>query len=131
MKALADMADLEMDIRENSTTVIENRKPGSSELSFQVGAFVVGVFTDGFYSGEIINVETEHITADVLQPISLKQDYSQSSLWKKSPESSKDQHRLEISLLLPIRPVLGLNKFSSGRIVIYDLLNVDLIEKFL
>ena len=44
----ADMADLEMDIRENSTTVIENRKPGSSELSFQVGAFVVGVFTMEF-----------------------------------------------------------------------------------
>ena len=51
VKELADMTDLEMAIRGNSTNVIQNTNPDSSELSIQVGEFVVGVFTDGFYPG--------------------------------------------------------------------------------
>ena len=53
-----------MVIQGNSTNVIQNTNPDSSELSIQVGEFVVGVFTDGFYPGEIINFEKEHITAN-------------------------------------------------------------------
>ena len=93
-------------LRGNSTHVNDNTLLDSSELSFQVGEFVIGAFTDGFYTGQIINVKKEHKTADFLHSKSFKQNYSQLSLWKKCFESSKDQHRLEISLLLPIRPIL-------------------------
>ena len=92
---------------------------------------VVGAFTDGFYPGQIINGEKQHITADFLHSEGFKQNYSQLSLWKKPFESSKNQHRLEISLLLLIRPILRLSEFSLRRIVNDDLLNVDFIKKFM
>ena len=90
--------------------------------------YVVGLFEDGFYPGEIIKVEKEYIMADFLKPVSLKQNYQDTSLWKKPTQCNSDVHRLEISSILPISPVLRLSGFSSSRIVICELINVDLIQ---
>ena len=79
----------------------------------------------------VVEIETDHITADFLKPVFLNQNYNQLSLWKKPCELNKDQHRIEMQSVVPIRPVLGLSKFSTRRLVIFELSNVDLIEKFL
>ena len=91
---------------------------------------VVGVFTDGFYPGEVLRVEEDYVTVSFLAPIELKQDKNNLSLWKQLSIQVSDVHRLEKDCILPIRPVLNISKFSNRRIVIYELLNADLIEKF-
>ena len=76
-----------------------------------------------------MSVEQKHATVSFLAPITLKQDPNDLSLWKQYPSQMSDVHRLENESILPIRPVLHISKFSNSRIVIYELLNVDLIEK--
>ena len=51
----------------------------------------------------------------------------------KSFEAALDQrenHHIHKNSVLPIRPVFGVNKYSTHRVVIYELLNAELIEKF-
>jgi hypothetical protein len=88
------------------------------------------IFTNGFYPGEVLSVEKNYATISFLAPITLKQDPNDLSLWKQYPSQISDIHRLENDSIFPIRPVLHISKFSNSRIVIYELLNVYLIEKF-
>ena len=131
MKVLADMNDLEDAIR-GAEASTEMEKPMSSILpgSINVGEYVVGLFEDGFYPGEVLKIENGYVTADFLAPVILKQNVNDASLWKRPSSVSADIHKLEEDSILPIRPVLEISKFSNSRLVIYELLNVDLVEKF-
>ena len=134
MKAMAEMSDLEVAIRAQPHPTISEKS--SSDISqgnttYCEGEFVVGLFEDGFYPGEILKVEGDFVTIDFLAPIFLKQNVTEKSLWKKTSETAADIHSLETSSILPIRPVLHISKFSNRRIIIYELVNVDSIEKFL
>ena len=134
MKAMAEMSDLEVAIRaQPHPTIIEKNSSNTSQgnTTYREGEFVVGLFEDGFYPGEILKVEGDFVTIDFLAPIFLKQNVTEKSLWKKTSETAADIHSLETSSILPIRPVLHISKFSNRRIIIYELVTVDLIEKFL
>ena len=131
MKVLADMNDLEDAIREAEAST-EMEKPISSILpgSINVGEYVVGLFEDGFYPGEVLKIENGYVTADFLAPVILKQNVNDASLWKRPSSVSADIHELEEDSILSIRPVLEISKFSNIRLVIYERLNIDLVEKF-
>ena len=133
MKVLADMSDLEDAIR-GAESCFLSKKPevGSSNSPdcINVGEHVVGLFEDGFYPGEVLKFGNGYVTADFLTPVNLKQNYSNASLWKMPASASADIHELEEDCILPIRPVLQISKFSNSRLVIYELLNIDLMEKF-
>ena len=145
MRAMAEMSDLDLAIREQSSS--QTSSSGSSTIDqplcvnhqfeqndssneFFIGEHVVGLFTDGYYPGEVIKIDEETLTIDFLAPVHLKQNYTDASLWKKPSKSLSDVQQLEKCSILPIRPVLRLSKCSNRRIVIYELINADLIEKF-
>ena len=138
---MSEMSDLESAIRQKSSTPQDTqpsisstsnpRDPESDGLTMNVGDFVVGLFTDGYYPGEIMNIDDEYVTVDFLIPAVTKQNHDGSSLWKRPSESYADKHTLHKSSILPIRPVLGINKLSTNRVIIFELLNADLIEKFI
>ena len=45
--------------------------------------FIIGLFTDGYYPGEVIKVQGEYIEADFLLHVSIAQMKKDSSLWKR------------------------------------------------
>ena len=151
MKTMAEMSDLESAIRSSITEEITNpdvqQQPESqSEVDshiessrdiqqpmpqkMEVGEFAVGMFTDGFYPGEITKIEEEHVTINFLIPHQNNKDNDNKDLWKWPSEHQTDEHKLHMSSILPIRPVLGISKFSTNRIIIYELVNADIIQKF-
>ena len=136
-KVMADMSDLEHAITGEEVTQGAVQSPVAStvetlsEQDMVVGEFVIGVFTDGFYPGEILEIQGDNITIDFLKPVVLKQDKEGLSLWKRPSVYSADRHTLESESILPIRPVLSITKYSNSRIVIYQLVNVDIVQKFL
>ena len=91
---------------------------------------MVGLFVDGYYPGKVVKSSKETVTIDFLVPVDLKQNYNCASLWKKTSETLSDIQELEKCSILPIRPVLRISNFSNSRIVIYELLNADIIEEF-
>ena len=88
MKTLANMSDLEIAIQEGEEDQPVSPQTTSSSnktaTAYHVGDYVVGLFDDGFYPGEIIKVEKEYIMTDFLKPVSLKQNYQDTSFWKKT-----------------------------------------------
>ena len=72
----AEMSDLDIAIREGtnvekiSTTPQVPLQDESSNI--KVGEYHVGIFIDGFYPGEVVEIETDHITADFLKPVFFK-----------------------------------------------------------
>ena len=68
--------------------------------------------------------------ADFLIQAGVPQMNKNLSLWKRASIDGSERHRLHRSSVLPIRPVLELNKFCTNRIIVYELVNADIIEKF-
>ena len=136
-KTMAEMEDLENAIKDKQAQnlIIEKTETSTSfndqENTFSVGEFVIGLFTDGFYPGEVVRLDENSVTVDFLQKTVLKQDKENLSLWKNPSECHPDRHTLEFDSILPIRPVLSITKFSNSRLVIYELKNSDIVEKFI
>ena len=55
---------------------------------------------------------------------------SSSSVWKMPSLEKRERQKVHKLSILPIRPDFGVNQYSTHRIVMYDLLNADLIDKF-
>ena len=73
-KAMADMTDLELARTSgtlqdtNNSLAIPHKAICEQEMS--VGEFVIGVFTDGFYPGEILQIQEDNVTIDSLKSCS-------------------------------------------------------------
>ena len=96
----------------------------------KVGECIVALFTDGAFPGEVTNVEEDFIEADFYVKANIKQSGTSASLWKRSSIDQKENYKIHKNSLLPVRPVFGVNKFSTHRCVIFELLNAEYIEKF-
>ena len=53
---------------------------GLSKQEMCVEEFVIGIFTDGFYPGEVLKIQGDNITIDFFMPVVLKQDQEGLSL---------------------------------------------------
>ena len=96
----------------------------------KVGECIAALFIDGAFPGEVTHVEDDHLEADFYLKAQIAQMEKNASLWKRPSIERRENHRIHKSSVLPIRPVFGVNRYSTHRIVIYELLNADLIEKF-
>ena len=101
-----------------------------SSSPFKAEEFIVGLFTSGIYLGEVISSSGDMVTADFLLPASVRQSNEESRYWKRSSEDQDEIYEIHKNSVLPIRPVLNLSKYSTNRIIVYDLVKVDLIMKF-
>ena len=95
-----------------------------------LGEYVIALFTDGAFPGEVTLVDGDYLEADFFVKATIVQIKKRDSLWKRPSLEKREHHRIHKNSVLPIRPVFGVNRYSTHRIVIYDLLNADLIEKF-
>ena len=69
LKVMAEMPDLKEAINsqdENGAnqTSVAQENPSSSAGKIYVGEYVIGMFTDGFYSGEVLEVDAEGVKID-------------------------------------------------------------------
>ena len=141
LRTLAEMEDLESAIREDSSSddnaatdnvqaMEELNVSGEESCLYKEGEFIVGLFTSGIYPGEVTRTYGDMVTADFLIPANVRQSNEQSRFWKRSSEDQAEKYEIHKNSVLPIRPVLSLSKYSTNRTIIYDLVNVDLIMKF-
>ena len=140
MKTLADMDDLEAAIREElATTPASEQNPALSpddkivcntNPEFQKEEFIVGLFTTGIYPGEIVAIDDDYITADFFVAANL-QGEDDKRFWKRSSDDQNEKYTIHKSSILPVHPVLDVSKYSTNRNVIFELLNADIILKFI
>ena len=91
--------------------------------------FIIGLFTDGYYPGEVIKVQGEYIEADFLVQVSIAQMKKDSSLWKRPSMDRSERHKVHRSSILRIRPALELNRYYTHRSIIFELTNAGIVEK--
>ena len=53
------------------------------------------------------------------------------NLWKWPSKSCTDNQTIHKNSVIPIKPCLEVSKFSSHRLIIFQLTNAELIEKFM
>ena len=133
LKVLADMDDLESAIREeDGVGADQNEDAEMIDVSspYQRGDFIVGLFTSGIYPGEVLSVVGDQVTADFLVAANIRQSTEEARYWKRSSTEQNETYEISKHSILPICPVLAVSKYSTNRTVVYELLNVDLILKF-
>ena len=79
---------------------------------------------------EVMEIEGDYVEADFFVPAKVSQMEDIVSLWKRPSMDKDEQYTVHRNSILPIRPVFELNKFSTHRMVIYELVNADLVAKF-
>ena len=98
-----------------------------NNTEFEVGENVVALFTEGIYPGEIIEINGDFLGLELYAKVG---SASSSSVWKMPSLEKRERQKVHKLSILPIRPVFGVNQYSTHRIVMYDLLNAELIDKF-
>ena len=93
--------------------------------------FIRGQFTGGIFPGEVIEVIGDTVRVDFLVPPTVLKMEKGGSLWKRPSSDQRENHILHRNSVLPIYPVMTINHCSTRRVVIYQLLNYDLAEKFM
>ena len=76
-------------------------------------------------------VDGDYLEADFFVKATIVQMKKSDSLRKRPSLEKRKHHRIHKNSVLSIRLVFGVNRYSTHCIVIHDLLNADLIEKFL
>ena len=85
---------------------------------------VVGLFEDGFYPGEVLSVNGDEAEITFMAPIKKSESHW---VWP----NRKDIQTLNKDSILKVRPRLEVEyKLSTVRIVIFELVNVDVIKQF-
>ena len=120
--------------RENKATKCRGDRKQTSAVEADwppiKGAFIMALFTDRAYPGEVMEIEGDYVEADFFVPAKVSQMEDIVSLWKRPSMDKDEQYTVHRNSILPIRPVFELNKFSTHRMVIYELVNADLVAKF-
>ena len=95
------------------------------------GQFVFGLFEDGIVPAEVNEVSTNNVNIDILVRATVPNMDGSESLWKRpSLANSGCNYTLDRDSILPFHPVMIINKYSTHRVVIYEVLNIDIAEKF-
>ena len=109
-----------------------NEGPSESHdepLQFKENEFVIAMFEDGPYPGEVMSIGDTEVTVNFLKPATV--DKKRSFEYWKWPFVN-DRHTISNLSILPIRPSLDIAvQFSNNRSVVFQLLNYDLVEKFI
>ena len=99
----------------------------SQELNAIVGEFVLGLFDDGAYPGEVLSIAGDNITMSCLEPavISVRRNFDFGN------PSTIDNQPIEMASVLPILPCLDVSsQLSNRRNVVFELLNFDVVKNF-
>lgn len=78
------------------------------------------------FLGEVVRAGTEDVNCNFMTPVSAKDQTK--SLWKWP--SNSDNVTIHRNSVVPIKPCLEISKFSTHRLIIFEMTNVDLVEKF-
>ena len=156
--SLADMSDLEAAIKEFSSSIADlevddSEEDGQTEETInaapdegdehahldsdiwppKVGQFVFGLFEDGIAPGEVKSVSSNTVNIDILIPATVPSMDGSESLWKRPSLASctSFNYTLDRDSILPLHPVMIINKYSTHRVVVYEIVNIDIAEKFI
>jgi len=90
--------------------------------------FILGMFEDGFYPGQVVKDCNDKVDAIFMKQATF-QNVSKPLYWKWTPQT--DRHTIKKICVLKIRPNIDIAvECSTRRCIIYKLLNLELIEKF-
>ena len=95
-----------------------------------IGQFVFGLFEDGVFPGEVKSVQREEIEVSILFPTKVPSIATGESLWKRPSLTAKSVYKVHRDSILPFHPVMSINRYSTHRIVIYEVHNYDIAEEF-
>ena len=97
-------------------------------ISICPNEFIIAMFEDGPYPGEIISFDDTNVTINFLESATINKQRS-FKYWKWP--TIIDQHTVNKLSILPIRPSLDIaTQYSNNRNVVFELLNFDLVMKF-
>ena len=102
-------------------------------MATKVGQFVFGLFEDGIAPGEVKSVTSNNVNFDILIPATVPSMEGSGSLWKRPSLAScrSFNYTLDRESILPLHPVMVINMYSTHRVVIYEIVNFDIAEKFI
>ena len=153
-RTMADMSDLESAIMGNVDVVdlneiAEDIQPNISEDTasqseknretevrendiwpLKKGQFIFGLFADGVCPGEVKEITEDTVNADFLTCVTVPKMNVDESLWKRPSYVYTYKYTLHRNSVIPFYPVVTINRFSTHCVIIYQVLNYDLAEKF-
>ena len=156
LRTLAEMVDLEDAIRNNAeAATIETPTPTPTQVDEpdatlrpvestdhektaddvdiwppKVGQYVYCLFEDGVFPGEVLSVSEDNVEVDTLVRATVPNMQSNDSLWKRSSYGSTSKYSLHRNSILPFYPVVIINRYSTRRVTVFQLLNYDIASKF-
>ena len=87
------------------------------------------LFEDGAYPAEVTQFNGDHHEVEVFAK-AWNGKRNGVSLWKHPSQDQKENHWIHKNSVLPVRPVFGVDKYSTHLMILYELLNSDVIDKF-
>ena len=140
LKTLAEMDDLETAMRGlnsfwwrwSSRYCSSHGKldvSGEESCLYKEGEFIIGLFTSGT-PGEVTSTSSWFPVWFQLISLHLWDNQVKRVFWKRSSEDQDETFEIHKNSVLPIWPVLSFSNYSTNRNIIYDLVNVDLVMKF-
>ena len=116
----------------DTNTRVENVADEQDIWPPKVGQYIYCLFEDGVFPGEVKSVSEENVEVDILVPATVPNMESEESLWKKPSMSTMSQYnyKLHRNSVLPFYPVIIINRYSTHRVTIFQLLNYDIALKF-
>ena len=117
---------------ETDDMMIPDSESGDKEEpddDFKVDEFIIVLFEDGPYPGQMLGSKGDKIKTNFMVPLIIKGE-TRFDLWKWP--SINDEHVITKQSILPIRPCLDISlRHSTKRNVVFELLNSDLVQKFI
>ena len=112
------------ELRESAAAV--SVSAATSNWPPRVNDCVLGLFEDGFYPCEVLSVTGDSAEITFMSPVTVKRS-NVHWIWP----SKRDIQTLSRDSILKVRPRLAVEyKLSTVRIVIFELLNIDVIKQF-
>ena len=100
----------------------------TQSTKLDVDEFVIGVFENGFFPGQIIQDNGEQVSTTFIKEVTRK-DAVPKTYWKWP--SPSDIQTLDKDCLLEIRPNIDIVlDLSTRRCAVYKMFNLELVEKF-
>ena len=149
-KTQADMLDLESAIKESPIETAAEDMEVDEDISRtiaplasdstkdtendiwppKIGQYIYGLFEDGVFPGEVKSVTGDTVEMDILVPAKVPNMKAEESIWKRPSLSCKSCYKLHRNSVLPFHPVITVNRYSTHRVMVFQLLNYDIAEKF-
>ena len=79
------------------------------------------------FLGEVVKVLGNEVNCDFMKPVNTSGSTRSLRKWP----SNSDNETIHRNSVIPIKPCLDISKNSSHRLVIFELTNADLVQKFI